>query len=248
MTEIVAIIPARSGSKSVQHKNIAMLDGHPLIAYSIVAAKLSKRISRVIVSTDSEQYRDISLAYGAEVPFLRPKELATDQCDDKGFLQHAMHWLQEQEGACPEYWVHLRPTTPLRDPHLMDQAIETLVANNRATSLRSAHPAPESPFKWFRKQDDGYFTGLSDAMDDNAHTKPKEAFETAYIPDGYVDVVRKSVLMNDESIHGDRILGFISPVCTEVDSAEELEYLTWQVSRSNSLLKQALNNIKQEMI
>ena len=120
--DIVAIIPARSGSKSLQDKNIALLSGHPLIAYSITAAKCSALIKRVIVSTDSERYASIAVQYGAEVPFLRPAEFSTDNSTDRDFLVHAMSWLEQNKQIRPEYWVHLRPTTPLRDPKIIDNA------------------------------------------------------------------------------------------------------------------------------
>lgn len=246
MKDAVAIIPARAGSKSVKDKNIALLNGHPLIAYSIMVAKMSANIDRVLVSTDSEEYRDICLSYGAEVPFIRPPELATDKCDDQGFLIHAMQWLEAQEQYCPEYWVHLRPTTPLRQPELIDQAIEKLKTNKTATSLRSAHEAPESPFKWFQQNSDGYFKGLTDAFDKDAHSRPKESFQQVYIPDGYVDVVLRSVVMRQQSVHGDKILSFVSPVCTEVDSPAELAYLEWQSQQFPAHLKDALNQLKKE--
>ena len=124
MTEVVAIIPARSGSKSVAHKNIKLLSGHPLIAYSIAAAQLSKSIGRIIVSTDSEHYAGIAKKYGAEVPFIRPAKLSEDKSGDREFLEHAMEWMAENEGFQPEYWVHLRPTTPLREPRIIDEAID----------------------------------------------------------------------------------------------------------------------------
>ena len=116
MNDIIAIIPARSGSKSLMDKNIKLLSGHPLIAYSIAAAKLSKGIDRIIVSTNSEKYADIARQYGAEVPFIRPDRYSTDTSTDRDFLIHAMKWLKENEDTLPEYWVHLRPTTPLRIP------------------------------------------------------------------------------------------------------------------------------------
>lgn len=246
MTDTIAIIPARAGSKSVKDKNIAMLDGHPLIAYSIMAAKLSQRVSRVLISTDSPAYAEIAKSYGAEVPFLRPDDLAGDKSGDAEFLHHAMDWLIQNEGQCPEYWVHLRPTTPLRDPVHIDEAVEQLKANPGASSLRSAHPAPESPFKWFRRDSNGHFVGLVESQGSDAHSKPKELFEQVYIPDGYVDVIRKSVARAQKNIHGEQIMSFISPVCTEVDSPQELDYLNWQVQRYPEHLKRALNNLRKE--
>ena len=112
---VLAIIPARSGSKGVPGKNIAILGGHPLIAFSIVAAKLAG-IERVLVSTDSEEYARMAKQYGAETPFLRPAEISSDQSTDFEFMRHAMDWMVDKENLAPEYWLHLRPTTPFRDP------------------------------------------------------------------------------------------------------------------------------------
>lgn len=242
MTEIIAIIPARSGSKSLTDKNIAHLSGHPLIAYSIAVSKLSKRIDRVIVSTDSEHYAEISSLYGAEVLFLRPDEFSTDTSTDRDFLVHAMSWMKNYEHNLPEYWVHLRPTTPLREPLIIDQAVDTIMQDSKSTSLRSGHKTPESPMKWFRMDEHGYFKGLI-AVDDEKeiYNLPKEAFEDVYIPDGYVDVVKATHVMNHETIHGNNMIGFLSPVCTEVDSLQEFEYIQYQLEKTGSPLLGYLN-------
>ena len=97
MSDIIAIIPARAGSKSLVDKNIKYLSGHPLIAYSIAAAKLSKKIKKVIVSTNSKEYADIAKQYGAEVPFIRPDKISIDTAIDRDFLIHAMNWFKENE-------------------------------------------------------------------------------------------------------------------------------------------------------
>jgi N-acylneuraminate cytidylyltransferase len=240
MTDIVAIIPARSGSKSLIDKNIKHLSGHPLIAYSIAAAKISKKIDRVIVSTNSQEYVEIAKQYGAEVPFIRPDEYSTDVAIDKDFLVHAMNWFKENENNMPEYWVHLRPTTPLRDVKIIDNAIDEIIADESATSLRSGHRAPESPLKWFLKKSH-YFRGL---IDDEGYNLPKEEFEQVYIPDGFVDIVKASFVMNNKEIHGNRIIGFESPVCTEVDSAEEFDYIQYQLDKNGSELLDYLNQVR----
>ncbi len=240
MSDIVAIIPARSGSKSLVDKNIKYLSGHSLIAYSIAVAKLSKKIDRVIVSTDSQKYAEIAKQYGAEVPFIRPDKYSTDAATDKDFLVHAMSWFEENENSVPEYWVHLRPTTPLRSIEIIDNAINEIVQDNNATSLRSGHKAPESPLKWFVKSN-RYFRGLVDGEDYNL---PKEAFEQVYIPDGFVDIVKSSFVMNNKEIHGDKMIGFESPVCTEVDSVEEFEYIQYQLDKNGSELLNYLNQVR----
>ena len=159
LEKIYAIIPAWSGSKGVPKKNIRLLGGHPLIAYSIVAARRCRHIDRVIVSTDSPEIADISGAYGAEAPFLRPAELARDSSTDVEFIRHALDWFQDHEHLQPELLVHLRPTTPLRESALIDSAIDLIASHDEATSLRSAHQVAEPPEKMFRVED-GFLTGL----------------------------------------------------------------------------------------
>lgn len=234
---IVAIIPARSGSKGIKDKNLSNLCGYPLIVYSIVAAKLARQIDRVLISTDSEHYAKIGRQYGAEIPFLRPAELSGDTSTDLDFMLHAMQWVQENEGHCPKYWVHLRPTTPLREPVHIDLAIKKLLNSPAATALRSAHVSPESPFKWFRVNDAGFLTGLT--SDDTSLDKfnlPRQSYPQVYIPDGYVDIVKSSFVMNSGQFHGDKVLGYVSPYCTEVDSQDELDMLDFQLRKYGSPL------------
>ena len=239
MSNIIAIIPARSGSKSIKDKNIKLLSGHPLIAYSIIAAKLSKKIERVIVSTDSEEYGDIAKKYGAEVPFIRPDKYSKDNSTDRDFFIHAIDWFKENENIIPEYWVHLRPTTPLRAPEKIDEAIDVILNDDTATSLRSGHKAPESPLKWFVKEDK-YFKGL---IENEEYNLPKESFEDIYIPDGYVDIVKTSYLLNNEKTHGENIISFESPVCTEIDSIEEFIYIEYQIQNSENSLLDTLHKV-----
>ena len=239
MSNIIAIIPARSGSKSIKDKNIKLLSGHPLIAYSIIAAKLSKKIERVIVSTDSEEYGDIAKKYGAEEPFIRPDTYSKDNSTDRDFFIHAIDWFKEYENTIPEYWVHLRPTTPLRVPEKIDEAIDVILNDDTATSLRSGHKAPESPLKWFVKEDK-YFKGL---IENEEYNLPKESFEDIYIPDGYVDIVKTSYLLNNEKTHGENIISFESPVCTEIDSIEEFNYIEYQIQNSENSLLDTLHKV-----
>src|SRR3989344_4048865 len=124
--KVLALIPARGGSKSIPRKNIVNLGGFPLIAYSIAAAKLAQRIDRIIVSTDSQEIAEVSKKYGAETPFMRPAEYANDTSPAIEFFQHTLKWFAENENYEPDYMVQLFPTTPLRDPTLVNQAIEKI--------------------------------------------------------------------------------------------------------------------------
>jgi len=236
-TGVIAIIPARSGSKGVPDKNIRLLGNHPLIAYSIAAAKLSG-IERVLVSTDSKKYAEIAEKYGAEVPFLRPTELAADQSTDLEFMQHAMNFMSKVGEVVPEYWIHLRPTTPLRDPNILKEAINFIQQHPEAHSLRSAHPAPESPFKWFLRDSVGYFQGLREDLTPEKVNLPRQTFPTMYVPDGYIDIVRSSWVLTQQNLHGHNMYVFESPVCTEIDTIKDFEFLEYQLSKEGTLLNE----------
>lgn len=228
---IMAVIPARGGSKSIPKKSIVPLGGFPLIAFSIFAGKMSKHINRVLVSTDSEEIASVSREFGAETPFLRPSELAQDDSRDIGFFQHCIQRLRETEGTLPDLFIHLRPTTPLRDPKIIDQAIVEFLATPKATSLRSAHPASESPFKWFQKGEDGNFRAIREGDSNDFLNAPRQMFPQAFIPDGYVDILRPSFLVENNLLYGPRMKAFVTPVTHEVDSPEDLELLNFDLSR-----------------
>lgn len=222
--KIYAIIPARSGSKGVKNKNIRLLNGYPMIAYTIAAAKLSKNIDRIIVSTDSPEYAEIAVKYGAETPFLRPVEISGDTSTDLQFMKHTINWLYQNEHSVPEYWVHLRPTNPLRNFRIIDEAIQAMLNDSSADSLRSAHLADVSPYKWFIRNDDGYYSSLMNISLDDAN-KPRQSFPHVYIPDGYVDVLRTSYIVKNDLLHGNKMIGYISPDSVDVDNIRDFSEL-----------------------
>ena len=245
MTKLIyAIIPARKGSKGVPGKNIRLLNGHPLIAYSIAAAKLTPEISRTILSTDSEEYAEIGRRYGAETPFLRPDSISQDKSTDLEFINHSLEWFQDNEDRVPDYLVHLRPTTPLRDPKIISQAIKSLNQSPEATSLRSAHVCSESPYKWFKKNNDGFFTTLSGETALDSSNGARQDFPIVYVPDGYVDILKTDLIQKHGLLHGDHVLGFDGPQCTEIDTNEEFEYLEYILNKIQSPLMVYLNRKK----
>jgi CMP-N,N'-diacetyllegionaminic acid synthase len=242
---IIAIIPARSGSKGVPGKNIRLLGGIPLFAFSIIAAKMMPSVSRVIVSTDSEEYAHIAKEYGAEVPFLRPIEISGDKSTDFDLFLHALNWFKENENLIPEYILHLRPTTPLRNPQIMEDAVKLFIQNkNLASSLRSGHSAPESPYKWFLKDGNNYFMGLRDDLTPEKVNLPRQSFPSVYIPDGYIDILKSSVILTSGTLHGDKMLVFESPFCVEVDTKDDFEYLEFQIQKEGSSIINFHNNKK----
>lgn len=235
MDEVVAIIPARSGSKSVSDKNIRLLAGKPLLAYSIAASRLTSNIDRVIVSTDSQGYANIARESGAEVPFLRPMEISGDMSTDYQLIKHALDWFQDNEGRQPEYLVHLRPTTPLRDPRCIEAAIEMIKNDSKATALRSVHEMSESAYKTMEIENRYLKCVGSGSFDLDAANNPRQMFNKTYKPNGYVDVIVSSYVMKNQKIHGDRVLAYVTECVVEVDTTDDFDYLEYKVA-SDSLL------------
>ena len=245
MPRFSAIIPARSGSKSIKDKNLALLGGYPLIAYSIALAKTTAGIDRVVVSTDSLEYAAIAEKYGAEVPFLRPEALSQDNSTDYDFMSHAVSWFDDNSKHSPEFWIHLRPTTPLRDTHIVKAAMSLITERQDATALRSGHLSPESPFKWLRKNRDGFLTSLN-GEDTNLdkYNGPRQDFPDVLIPNGYVDIIRTSFIRERKLLHGNKVLAFETPFCSELDAYEELELLEFQLKKNTCVLTNYLESVK----
>jgi len=239
--KIYAIIPARGGSKGVPKKNIALLRGYPLIAYSIVAAKLCPGIERVIVSTDCAEIAAVAREYGAEVPFMRPAEFATDTATDKEVFLHAAQWFQQNEGNGPDFMVQIRATTPLRLPSEISRAVVELKNHPQATGLRSGHELAEPPHKMFQLNAEGYFEGFfpNDPRPEYFNL-PRQMLPKAYHPNGYVDIIRTEQFFKTGSLYGDRILGFVTPFVIEVDNKEDFERLEFQMQKEEPFIYQQL--------
>ena len=236
MNKVFAIIPARSGSKGVRDKNIKSLRGHSLLEWSINAAKRSQLIDRVFISTDSSEYAQIGREHGAEVPFLRPDDISGDTASDLDFIIHAIEEFHKM-GLEPDYLVHIRPTTPIRDPDVIDAAISLFQNNNQFNSLRSVHKMSESSYKTLEIHD-GNLTPLAlfgdTKMDSNA---PRQSFPDTYQANGYVDVLDTKFIMENQEIHGKKILPFITDTAYEVDSIEDFDYLEYQALNSQEIIE-----------
>jgi len=219
---VTALIPARCGSKSVAHKNIVMLGSYPLLAYSVAAARLSGEITDCVVSTDSREYADIARRFGARVPFLRPPELARDDSTDQEFFLHFFQYLASQNAPVPELVVHLRPTTPLRDPQVIDAAIVYMTMHPEASALRSMQRTHLTPYKLFRREGE-FARPFMTHPEDEFYNLPRQAFEATYQPNGYVDIIRPQVLFETGRLHGDRIKLWETDPTADIDVREDLE-------------------------
>lgn len=221
---ILALIPARGGSKSIPRKNIRQVGGKPLIAYSIQQALASRLITRVIVSTDDEEIAGIAKIYGAEIPFLRPSQFAQDDSPDIDVFRHALEWLRTQEGYQPNIIVHLRPTMPLRRPQTIDRAISRLIEQPEADCLRSLSPAQQSPFKMWLMNSEGYLDAIvKPAEGQEPYNMPRQKLPLVFWQNGYIDVIRREVIVNLSSMTGKKILGFvIEEPCIDIDYERSL--------------------------
>ncbi|MBM6997260.1 acylneuraminate cytidylyltransferase [Paenibacillus sp. DXFW5] len=220
MSEILAIIPARSGSKTVKHKNIRPLNGKPMLAYSIEHALDSKRINRTIVSTDSEEYADIAKQYGADVPFLRPKEISEDHSLDIEVFQHALNYLSDHEGYIPDVVVQLRPTYPIRDVRDIDAMVDILLTDETADSVRCVAQANEIAYKMWRMDGDNKLTPLLADIPE-AYNMPRQKLPTLYYQNACIDVVRTKVITELNSMTGSNIKGYVMRQNFDIDTEQE---------------------------
>ncbi len=205
---VLALVPARGGSKSVPRKNVLPIAGKPLITYSIEQALGASRITRTVVSTDDREIAEVARAAGAEVPFVRPSEYAEDDSTDFDVLFHALGWLAWNEGYVPDLVVHLRPTEPVRDVARIDRAIEAMLSHPEADSLRSVSVAEQSPFKMWDLEGPYLSPLLRVEGLREAHSMPRQRLPMAYRQNGYVDIVRSGTILVLGSICGERVLPF----------------------------------------
>jgi YrbI family 3-deoxy-D-manno-octulosonate 8-phosphate phosphatase len=207
MTETLALIPARGGSKGIPRKNIRDFAGYPLIAWSIAAAKQAACVTRILVSTDDEEIAAVARAYGAETPFYRPAEFAQDNTTDLPVFEHALQWLEENEGYKPEIVIQLRPTSPVRPRDCIDRAVSILLQHEDADCVRGVVPAGQNPHKMWR------FAGEDEPMKPllqvegiaEPYNAPRQVLPPVYWQTGHIDAIRVSTIQQKKSLTGDVI-------------------------------------------
>jgi N-acylneuraminate cytidylyltransferase len=238
MTEILAIIPARGGSKGIPRKNIRLFSGWPLLAWSIAAARQSRSISRVIVSTDDEEIAGVARQFNAEVPFLRPAEFAKDDSIDLPAFQHALEWLDKHEGYHPETVVQLRPTSPLRPSSLVDDAVIVLERHPDADSVRGVVPAGQNPYKMWRLQ--GPEVPMKNLIDApgvaEPYNAPRQILPPVFWQTGHIDVIRTSTILEKGSMSGEVIYPLIIDSRFAVDIDNSQDWLKYEYLLSTGML------------
>ena len=220
---ILAIVPARGGSKGIPHKNIYPLCNRPLIYYTIKAIQQSKMITRAILSSDSEEIIDLAINYGLEAPFVRPAEFAQDDTPALPVIKHAVDWLGESENYRPDYIILLQPTSPLRTEIHIDEALSKLM-NSNADSIVSVVKAPHNctPNSIMRLERNY----LSPYLPLEEKLNLRQLKPVFYARNGAaIYAFTYSCLMNKHSIYGDKILPYImgKEYSTDVDDLFDLK-------------------------
>lgn len=230
---VLALVPARGGSKSIPRKNIRPLAGHPLLAYSVAAGLQSELVTRVIVSTDDEEIAEVARGYGAETPFLRPAALAQDDTQDLPVFLHALESLEKEEGYRPEVVVQLRPTSPVRPPDCVDRAVQILLEHPEADSVRGVVPSGQNPYKMWRIDARGRMLPLLRDGFEEPFNMPRQKLPPTYWQTGHVDAVRPDTILKKGSMSGAVILPIVIDPRYTVDIDNQRD---WQ--RTERLLAQ----------
>jgi YrbI family 3-deoxy-D-manno-octulosonate 8-phosphate phosphatase len=226
MTEVLALIPARGGSKGIPRKNIRDFAGYPLVAWSVAAGLRSELVTRVIVSTDDEEIATVASEFGAGTPFLRPAEFAQDNTTDLPVFEHALFWLKEHEGYEPEVVVQLRPTSPIRPRGLVDAAIKILLAHPEADCVRGVVPAGQNPHKMWRLPDgeNGPMENLLEVEGIlEPYNAPRQSLPPVYWQTGHIDAIRTRSILEKKSLTGDIIYPLVidSRYTIDIDNLQD---------------------------
>ncbi len=217
------IIPARFGSKGIIKKNIQLLGGYPLLAYSIAAAKLSKNIENVYISTDSREFSEIAEFYGAKALYLRPKSLSKDKSLDIDFFKYHIDFCNNNNIILANYLVNLRPTTPLREVDIINDAIYKFINDKNSTSLRSAHKIDLTPYKMFKKEGKYMKAFIEKDNIKESHSAARQLFEDTFVGNGYIDVINTNLIIKKDVLYGDSIFLYETDVIPDIDKVTDLK-------------------------
>lgn len=237
----IALIPARSGSQRIPKKNLVLLEGHPLIAYSISAALSCEGISRVIVSTDCEEIREVSLRYGAEVPGLRPTNLAKPESPDIDWIKHSIQsWL---ELSLEDVLVILRPTNPLRTSEVISNALKNLSDVSEWDSLRAVREIKEHPRKMWQKRGiyiQPYLPEINAITGTDSHSSPMQTLERFLVQDASLEICKVSTVKILNSISGDKVIPYEMPGYQgfDLNYPADLDYLYFLIQSGRVQLPQ----------
>ncbi|WP_069650360.1 cytidylyltransferase domain-containing protein [Caloranaerobacter ferrireducens] len=230
---ILAIIPARGGSKGVPKKNIRKLNGIPLIAYTIIEAAKVDRLSNIIVSTDSEEIAAIAESYGANIPFIRPRHLATDTANSIDVVLHAIEHF-EKKGIYYKDIMLLQPTSPLRDSKDIENCID-LYKKNICDSVISVCEAITHPYLCKKIDNKGR---LEDFVLKKEKYTRRQDMPKAYQLNGAIYLTSVNVIKERKSFYGDTVMPYIMDVMKSIDIDTELDFKIAEL-----VIKESIKNV-----
>jgi CMP-N,N'-diacetyllegionaminic acid synthase len=226
---MIALIPARGGSKGLPGKNIRSLNGRPLIGWTILAALQSKNIDRVIVSTDDEAIAEVSLGFGAEIPFMRPPALAKDTSLAIDTYVYTINRL-ENDGATVDAITVLLPTAPLRTSADIDASIE-LFKKKEADSVISYYKAPH-PVQWHKYIDEEGV--LRNVLPESDNLLNRQTHSETYLPNGAIYVFRTDLIVKQRKYYSDRTFPYLMPAdrSVDIDTLHDFELAEFYLARA----------------
>jgi CMP-N,N'-diacetyllegionaminic acid synthase len=215
---VLAVVPARGGSKGIPRKNLQLLAGKPLVAHAVETGRAAQLVTRVVCSTDDPDIADAARAAGAEVPFLRPAELAADASEDWPVFKHTLDWLASHHNWTPDLVVNLRPTSPLRTPTHVDDAIRLLL-DSGVDSVKAVCLARQHPHKMWLRQPDGVIEPfLKTAFRARRGPDvPRAELDDVYWQNGVVDVTRREVIFEQGVMIGRTVAGLVTLAADSID-------------------------------
>lgn len=217
--QILAIIPARGRSKTVPRKNIRLILGKPLIAYTISEALKSKLLTRIIVSSDDDEIITIAKKWGAEVPFKRPKKLATDKARSLPVIQQAVRFMEKIGGITYDYVVVLQPPTPFRLASDIDNSLKKLMKTGADSVISLCKVEAMHPIRMKKIVNDR----IVDFCVKEVEGTPRQELPPAYIRNGAIYAVRRNVLMKQNTLHGKDSRPYLMPPDRSINIDSELD-------------------------
>ena len=226
---ILGIIPARGGSKSVPQKNIRLLAGKPLIAYTIETAQKCKMLDRTVVSTDDDEIAEVAKKYGGDVPFIRSKDLSLDDTPMIPVLQHAVSFIEKKENSRVDVVVLLDPTSPFRRAEDIEACIQKLEREN-ADSVVTVCEVEHNPYFVMMELDDDKLVPL--IKSDEVITRRQDAPEV-YRLNAAVYAVKRDVLMNSNKIITDNTMAVMmsQELSTHIDHVVDFEFAEYLMEK-----------------
>lgn len=239
MNKIWAIIPARSGSRGIKNKNITLLSGKPLIYHTIKAAIKSKMFEKILVLTDSEKYAKISIKYGAEIPYIRPKSNAKDSSTDNDLYLYMIDFFKKKKIQLPDHFAHLSPTLPFRQNDIIKKGINYFYKNKTSDfcTMRSVSKMTQPAYKMARVINGRLCSILKRDFDLNKLNFPRQSYEQTYVPNGLIDIISKKNLIINKTTHKKKTLAFITDqIYADIDTEIDLIWAKFLIS--NKLVNQ----------